>query len=124
MNPNPDLSESMTSVASVAAALGRTLSTMLLNSLLAPPAPKRKKRADSHHSKRQLEAVRALMADGEWRTLEEIRQSVRGTEAGISARLRDLRKKQFGGLDVQRRRDASGLHWYRIGQEEAWEASA
>mgnify|MGYP000511744237 CR=1 FL=1 len=67
---------------------------------------------------RQLEAVRALMADGRWRTLAEIQESVGGSEAGVSARLRDLRKPKFGGLTVARKRDEYGVYWYRIPQEE------
>lgn len=52
----------------------------------------------------QLERVKDLMADGEWRTLPQIKTVVRGSEAGISARLRDLRKEQFGAFLVNRRR--------------------
>ena len=52
----------------------------------------------------QLERVKALLLDGNWRTLHEIQASVGGSEAGISARCRDLRKERFGGFVVQRRR--------------------
>ena len=49
-----------------------------------------------------LDAVKLLMQDGAPRTLAEIRAGVcRGTEASISARLRDLRKPKFGGLNVR-----------------------
>lgn len=65
---------------------------------------------------RQLEAVRALMADGRWRTLAQIQEAVGGSEAGVSARLRDLRKPKFGGLTVERKRGECGLHWYRVGK--------
>ena len=65
-----------------------------------------------------LESVRRLMADSEWRTLSEIRKKIgRGSEASLSARLRDLRKPKFGGLTVERRRrgDPSlGLWEYRV----------
>lgn len=71
---------------------------------------------------RQLEAVRNIMADGKWRTLSELRAAVslylgkNVSEAGISARLRDLRKRQFGALCVERERveGANGLHRYRV----------
>lgn len=61
----------------------------------------------------QLERVKALMYDGEWRTLPQIQAIVGGSEAGISARLRDLRKSRFGGFLVNRRRlgDASRGVW-------------
>jgi len=65
-----------------------------------------------------LEQVKDLMADGEWRTLEEIRDTLgRGSEASISARLRDLRKPKFGAHETDRRRcgdPADGLWEYRV----------
>ena len=63
----------------------------------------------------QFERVRDLMADGQWRTLEQIQQAAGpGTLQGISARLRDLRKPRFGSHNVQRRRVTGGLFEYRI----------
>ena len=63
---------------------------------------------------KQLEAVRALMRDGHWRTLETIAQLVNGSEAGVSARLRDMRKEAHGAWLVEKRRtaDNSGLWEY------------
>jgi len=75
---------------------------------------------DSARLSRQLEAVLAVMRDGKWRTFAEIgvEMAERGTpaasEAGISARLRDLRKVRFGGHRVDRRRRDGGLHEYRV----------
>ena len=37
-----------------------------------------------------------------------------GSEAGISARLRDLRKEKFGGYSIERKRSDEGLWWYRM----------
>ena len=57
------------------------------------------------------------ISDGQWRTLREISAATGDPEASISARLRDFRKPDFGGLDIERRRrgtDAEGLHEYRI----------
>jgi hypothetical protein len=52
-----------------------------------------------------LDRVRQLMLDGKWRTLREIADALgHGSEASISARLRDLRKPKFGGLIVESRR--------------------
>lgn len=62
----------------------------------------------------QLEAVRALMIDGQWRTLPFIAGYVQGSEAGVSARLRDLRKPQHGRYQVERRRVMGGLYEYRV----------
>lgn len=64
----------------------------------------------------QLEAVRDLMVDGVWRTLAQIQTAIgRGSEAAISARLRDLRKDKFGSYQVdRRRRGETGLWEYRV----------
>lgn len=64
----------------------------------------------------QLLAVYELMRDGRWRTLPRIRASMDRpySEAGISARLRDLRKDKFGGHNVERRNVEGGLWEYRI----------
>lgn len=69
---------------------------------------------DTHRLGRQLERVKALMSDGNWRTLKAIAEAVGGSEAGVSARLRDLRKPRFGGLCVSRRRVDGGLWEYRV----------
>jgi hypothetical protein len=66
-----------------------------------------------------LGRVRGLMLGGPWRTLGEIAHALgRGSEAGISARLRDLRKDiPGGGLTVERRRRGDpkkGLYEYRV----------
>ena len=64
-------------------------------------------------------AVASLLADGQWRSLGEIRAGVgRGSEAGISARLRELRGK-YGYAVEKRRVGRSGLWQYRIGKEAA-----
>jgi hypothetical protein len=65
-----------------------------------------------------LQRVQALMADGCWRTLGEIQSLCGGSEASVSARLRDLRKERFGCLQVERRRRGepkAGLWEYRVG---------
>lgn len=50
-----------------------------------------------------LGEVRMLVRDGKRRTLGEIHAALgRGSEASISARLRDLRKPRFGGWEVHR----------------------
>lgn len=65
----------------------------------------------------QLWRVFGLMWDGEWRTLEQIAQATGGSEAGVSARLRDFRKPKFGGHTVNARRvgePKSGLFEYQV----------
>ena len=53
----------------------------------------------------QLRRVYQVMADGEWYTLDQIAAATgdRST-ASISARLRDLRKEEFGAYDIRRKR--------------------
>lgn len=58
--------------------------------------------------------VLALMADGEWRTLAEIAVGARTSEAGASARLRDLRKARYGKQTVERERLKCGRWRYRL----------
>lgn len=62
----------------------------------------------------QFARVKELMLDGAWRSLAEIAAVVEGSEAGVSARLRDLRKERFGGYTVNRRRVAGGLFQYQM----------
>lgn len=69
---------------------------------------------DGARLRTQLERVRVVMAGGEWHTLAELARRVQGSEAGVSARLRDLRKPRFGGYRVQARRLTRGLWEYRL----------
>lgn len=62
----------------------------------------------------QLIRVRDLMGDGHWRTLRQIADAVNGSEAAVSARLRDLRKARFGGFLVARKHQGGGLFLYRL----------
>ncbi len=52
----------------------------------------------------QLGLVARLMDDGRWRTLAAIAARTGSSEAGASARLRDLRKARWGSRKVDRRR--------------------
>lgn len=69
---------------------------------------------DEQRLNEQTIRVYRLMIDEEWRTLSEISAVTEDPEASISARLRDLRKPDFGGFDVQRRRRSAGLWEYRL----------
>lgn len=56
-----------------------------------------------------------LMSDQRWRTLQEIKTICGGSEAGVSARLRDFRKMKFGSHTVnRRRRNDGGLFEYQV----------
>lgn len=61
-----------------------------------------------------LERVREAMANGAWWTLAALVEKCGGSEAGVSARLRDLRKIRFGAHTIERRRCGSGLWEYRM----------
>ena len=65
----------------------------------------------------QLNRVREVMKDGEWRTLFEIEASTGDPTQSISARLRDFRKERFGNHTVNRRRrgpEKRGLFEYQL----------
>lgn len=62
----------------------------------------------------QLIAVKQLMADSCWRTLQDIAGYVHASEASVSARLRDLRKEKFGTHTVNRRHVQPGLFEYQL----------
>jgi hypothetical protein len=66
--------------------------------------------ADLDHDRlhAQLNRVRGLMKDAEWRTLSEISAVTGDPQASVSARLRDHRKDKFGGHTVNRRRRGEG----------------
>jgi hypothetical protein len=65
-----------------------------------------------------LGKVYTFMLDGEWRTIAEIAAKCACSEAGASARLRDLRKDRFRerypNTEVQRRNVERGLWEYRL----------
>ena len=63
-----------------------------------------------------MERVTLFMGDNQWHTLREIADRCRGSEASVSARLRDLRKDRHGNRYVskQRVKDAPGLWQYRL----------
>lgn len=62
----------------------------------------------------QLERVYVAMCDGNWWGLKSLAAVVDGSEAAVSARIRDLRKDRFGGHQIERR-CLGGGHWqYRL----------
>lgn len=69
---------------------------------------------DPETTARQRARVLRLMSDGRRRTLGEISRVTRDPEASVSARLRDLRKPEFGGREVNKERLTNGLFEYWI----------
>lgn len=70
---------------------------------------------------KQFWQVFDLMRDGQWRTLAEIKNALGAhgfsdisSIAGISARLRDFRKKKYGGFRVECKRIGVGQYRYRL----------
>lgn len=63
-----------------------------------------------------LERVHATMRDGQWHTLAGLVRNCGGSEASVSARLRDLRKARHGYHDIRKRRVEGhpGLFEYRM----------
>jgi hypothetical protein len=71
---------------------------------------------DGQRIRQQLIAIREYMLDGQWRSLHEISTKLSYPEASISAQLRHLRKPQFGGYTVEKRRrtEGAGTWEYRV----------
>lgn len=70
----------------------------------------------------QQAAIAKLMASGVWYTLADLRaclqyRGIAASEAGISARIRDLRKPPIGWT-VERKRIANGVFAYRVNSHE------
>lgn len=71
--------------------------------------PRDRKRLDG-----QALRVFELMKDGVWRTLAQIAAGAGCPEASASARLRDLRRPEFGGFIVEREYIDHGLWKYKL----------
>jgi hypothetical protein len=71
-------------------------------------------RLDAVRLTRQLYRVWDALNDYRWHTLSELAGRAGGSEAGVSARIRDYRKPRFGGHTIERRRVDGGLWQYRL----------
>ncbi len=74
---------------------------------------------ETEAQRRQFNAVWLVTIDGVWRTLEEIQrallaQGIYAPLQSISARLRDFRKKKFGGHTVHRFYWRKGVWKYKL----------
>ena len=74
------------------------------------------KQLDGGRLKHQHEKIRDwMLAQDGWKTLAEMRAALECPESSISAQLRHLRKVQFGGYRVEkRRRSGKGTWEYRV----------
>jgi predicted transcriptional regulator len=66
---------------------------------------------------KQIDGIFNLMRDKKWRTLQEIELSTGYPQASISAQLRHLRKKRFGGHIVNKQSRGeriTGLFEYQL----------
>lgn len=82
---------------------------------------------DQARLSKQIGRVFTLMADGVWRTLDEIAAATGDPAASISAQLRHLRKPRFGSYTIEKRRRGvpeHGLYEYRLDIEADREAGA
>ena len=69
------------------------------------------------HGQSQRSLVYAALNGRKWLTLDELSFATGGRPASVSARVRDLRKEEFGGHTVARRQRISrthGLYEYRL----------
>lgn len=71
---------------------------------------------DFQRLKTSLDKVRHLMTNPPdlWWTLSGLAKMTGSSEAGISARIRDLRKTKNGGYQVESTRHSDGLWFYRV----------
>lgn len=79
--------------------------------------------ADKPRLDSQQIAVRSLMDDGQYRTVEAVgvwlrTKGITATESSITARLRALRNPKFGGYIVEKTQLRPGLFAYRAIQPE------
>lgn len=73
--------------------------------------------ADSVRLRGLLARVRDAMLDGEWWTLRALSDRCGGSEASVSARIRDLRKEKFGSYRIDHEHVGGGLWRYRMVRE-------
>lgn len=62
----------------------------------------------------QLLAVRDAFLDRQWHYLADLATAAHASEASVSARIRDLRKRRFGGYTIEREYVSGGLWRYRM----------
>lgn len=74
---------------------------------------------DADRLNAQHKRVFRVMRDERWHRLNEIAATTGDPEGSVSARIRDFRKKKFGGLTVNRRYVSDGLWEYQLQKRES-----
>ena len=69
---------------------------------------------DDHRLTGQILRIVSCMADGQWRSLADIEAITGDPAASISAQLRHLRKRRFGGHTVNKEYLGEGLWVYQL----------
>ena len=69
---------------------------------------------DDHRLAGQILRIVSCMADGRWRSLADIEAITGDPAASISAQLRHLRKRRFGGHTVNKEYLGEGLWVYQL----------
>lgn len=65
--------------------------------------------------RRTCARIAAILLDGQWHNARAIARRLRMSTAGITARLRDLRKREYGGWIIAvRRPERPGVYDYRM----------
>ena len=72
-------------------------------------------------TQKHVDTVRTIMRRSGWVTIRDLQnrlmsKGVYVEPQTVSARIRDLRKPQFGGHEVERRHAGDGIYEYRIGK--------
>jgi len=62
----------------------------------------------------QLQQVLQILQLGSWVTLYSMASLIGASDAGISARVRDLRKSQHGGYNIIKRKISKSTWQYRL----------
>jgi hypothetical protein len=89
----------------------------LTSNTVMKPAQSNGEKSNAETSPKQLDRIYRAMADGEWRTLDEIAAMTGDPTTSISAQLRHLRKPKFGEHVIEKARHndaAGGLFVYRL----------
>jgi hypothetical protein len=71
---------------------------------------------DGERLTRLLDRVEAEMKSGKWYTYAALKKICGGSESGVAARIRDLRKEKFGGYTIESRHKGQGVWEYRLVQ--------
>lgn len=85
--------------------------------LAASPIPSKPR--PKSETRKNVERVRVIMNRGNWMTLDRIgedlhsRYGVNLPEQSVSARVRDLRKNEFGAYDIRKKAIGKGLYAYK-----------